>query len=153
MLGEGAGGVRKIYITGCAHSGTTMLLGLMHAYGVPVVPFEVTIYKCHNQKCPYRQEKLSALNTAEKKIRQYSELGFDKLPICMAKTHLSLSHDPKLKGVPANFELPIREIRVSAGAGFIYPLCGKMRTMPGLPTNPCGENVDIDEDGNTVGLF
>ena len=90
---------------------------------------------------------------AEKKIRQYTELGFDKLPICMAKTHLSLSHDPLLKGVPTDFELPIREIRVSAGAGFIYPLCGKMRTMPGLPTNPCGMNVDIDEQGNTIGLF
>jgi len=90
---------------------------------------------------------------AEKKIKQYADLGFDKLPICMAKTHLSLSHDPKLKGVPTDFELPIRDIRVSAGAGFIYPLCGKMRTMPGLPTNPCGINVDIDENGNTVGLF
>ncbi|MFH1093155.1 MAG: formate--tetrahydrofolate ligase [Candidatus Omnitrophota bacterium] len=90
---------------------------------------------------------------AEQKIKQYTKLGFDKLPICMAKTNLSLSHDPSLKGVPTNFKLPIREIRVSAGAGFIYPLCGKMRTMPGLPSNPCGENVDIDEFGNTVGLF
>lgn len=90
---------------------------------------------------------------AEKKIQQYNELGFDKFPICMAKTHLSLSHDPKLKGVPTNFELPIRDIRVSAGAGFIYPLCGKMRTMPGLPSHPCGMNVDIDQNGNTVGLF
>ncbi|MFH1061392.1 MAG: formate--tetrahydrofolate ligase [Candidatus Omnitrophota bacterium] len=90
---------------------------------------------------------------AEKKIQQYTELSFDKFPICMAKTHLSLSHDPKLKGVPTNFELPIRDIRVSAGAGFIYPLCGKMRTMPGLPSNPCGMNVDIDENGNTIGLF
>ena len=90
---------------------------------------------------------------AEKKIRQYTELGFDKLPICMAKTHLSLSHDPLLKGTPTDFILPIREIRVSAGAGFIYPLCGKMRTMPGLPSSPVGMNVDIDEDGNTIGLF
>jgi formate--tetrahydrofolate ligase len=90
---------------------------------------------------------------ADKKIKQFTELGFDKLPICMAKTNLSLSHDPKLKGVPTGFELPIRDIRVSAGAGFIYPLCGKMRTMPGLPTNPCGMNVDIDENGNTIGLF
>ncbi|MBU1085926.1 MAG: formate--tetrahydrofolate ligase [Candidatus Omnitrophica bacterium] len=90
---------------------------------------------------------------ADKKIKQFTALGFDKLPICMAKTNLSLSHDPKLKGVPTDFELPIRDIRVSAGAGFIYPLCGKMRTMPGLPSNPCGMNVDIDENGNTVGLF
>ena len=101
----------------------------------------------------YGAASVSYHPVAEKKIRQYTDLGFGRLPICMAKTHLSLSHDPKLKGVPSNFELPIREIRVSAGAGFIYPLCGKMRTMPGLPSNPCGENVDIDEQGNTIGLF
>ncbi len=101
----------------------------------------------------YGASSVSYHPVAEKKIRQCSELGFDQLPICMAKTHLSLSHDPKLKGVPTDFELPIREIRVSAGAGFIYPLCGKMRTMPGLPSNPVGENVDIDEQGNTIGLF
>lgn len=90
---------------------------------------------------------------AEKKIKQYTTLGFDKLPICMAKTHLSLSHDPSLKGRPKDFVLPIRDIRASVGAGFIYPLCGKMRTMPGLPSIPCGTKVDIDKDGKTVGLF
>jgi len=71
----------------------------------------------------------------------------------MAKTHLSLSHDPSLKGRPSGFVLPVRDVRASVGAGFIYPLCGKMRTMPGLPTNPCGMNVDIDNYGNTIGLF
>lgn len=71
----------------------------------------------------------------------------------MAKTHLSLSHDPNLKGRPRDFTLPIRDIRISAGAGFLYPLCGTMRTMPGLPSVPAGTKVDIDKDGKVVGLF
>ncbi len=90
---------------------------------------------------------------ADKQIRDYEANGFGGLPICMAKTHLSLSHDPTLKGVPKHFTLPIREVRASVGAGFIYPLCGEMRTMPGLPEHPVGEKVDIDENGNTLGLF
>ncbi len=90
---------------------------------------------------------------AEKKIKYYTEQGYDKLPINMAKTHLSLSHDPTLKGRPRGFTLPVREIRVSAGAGFLYPLCGKMRTMPGLPSVPAGTKVDIDKDGKVKGLF
>ncbi|MGC8778088.1 MAG: formate--tetrahydrofolate ligase, partial [Candidatus Caldatribacteriaceae bacterium] len=90
---------------------------------------------------------------AEEKIKQFTDLGWDKLPICMAKTHLSLSHDPKLKGRPRNFKLPIRDIRPSIGAGFLYPLCGEMRTMPGLPSEPAGSKVDIDAEGRVVGLF
>ncbi len=90
---------------------------------------------------------------AEKRIAQFTEQGFDKLPICMAKTHLSLSHDPNLKGAPTGFTLPIRDIRASIGAGFLYPLCGEMRTMPGLPTEPAGEKIDIDSSGKVVGLF
>ncbi len=91
--------------------------------------------------------------TAERQIRDYEATGFGKLPICMAKTHLSLSHDPTLKGVPTGFTLPIREVRASVGAGFIYPLCGTMQTMPGLSDHPAAEKVDIDTDGNIVGLF
>lgn len=90
---------------------------------------------------------------ANRKIDLYTKQGFDKLPICMAKTHLSLSHDPKLLGRPTGYAIPIRDINASVGAGFLYPLCGEMRTMPGLPTIPAGTKVDIDEDGNTVGLF
>ena len=90
---------------------------------------------------------------AEKKIKIYTRWGYGNLPICMAKTHLSLSHDPKLKGRPEGFTLPIRDIRISAGAGFLYPLCGEMRTMPGLPTVPAGTKVDIDQEGKIVGLF
>ncbi len=89
---------------------------------------------------------------AEQRIRQFTQLGLGGLPICMAKTHLSLSHDPKLLGAPAGFTLPVRDIRASAGAGFLYPLCGDMRTMPGLPAHPAYENVDV-VDGKIVGLF
>lgn len=90
---------------------------------------------------------------AEQKIKQFTELGYDKLPICMAKTHLSLSHDPNLKGRPRNWRLPVRDIRPSIGAGFLYPLCGDMRTMPGLGSQPAAFNVDIDENGKIRGLF
>lgn len=91
---------------------------------------------------------------AEKQIIRYQSLGFGNLPICMAKTHLSISHDPTLKGRPTGFSVPIREVRLSAGAGFIYPLLGTMRTMPGLPSKPALMNVDFDfETGKIVGLF
>ena len=91
---------------------------------------------------------------AEERIASYTRLGFDKLPICMAKTHLSLSHDPTLKGVPTGFRIPVRDIRASVGAGFLYPLLGKMATMPGLPTRPAFYDIDIDfETGRVVGLF
>lgn len=91
---------------------------------------------------------------AERKIELYTRLGFDKLPLCMAKTHLSLSHDPALKGVPKGYKIPIRDVRASVGAGFLYPLLGEMRTMPGLPTRPVFYDVDLDlETGRVVGLF
>ena len=90
---------------------------------------------------------------AAKALKQYEDMGYGHLPICMAKTQYSLSHDANLKGRPTGFTLPIREVRLSAGAGFITPLCGEMRTMPGLPSRPGGENIDIDADGNIVGLF
>jgi formate--tetrahydrofolate ligase len=101
----------------------------------------------------YGADGVEYSSTARRKIRQFTRLGYAKLPICMAKTHLSLSHDPALKGRPTGFTLPVRDIRPSLGAGFLYPLCGDMRTIPGLPTTPAGEKVDIDEDGKVVGLF
>jgi methylenetetrahydrofolate dehydrogenase (NADP+)/methenyltetrahydrofolate cyclohydrolase/formyltetrahydrofolate synthetase/formate--tetrahydrofolate ligase len=90
---------------------------------------------------------------AERQIKQYEQAGFGSLPICMAKTHLSLSHDPSKKGVPTGFTVPVREVRASVGAGFIYPLLGEMSTMPGLPMHPAFMDVDIDENGKIVGLF
>ena len=102
----------------------------------------------------YGAEDVSYDKQAETQIRTYERSGFGDLPICMAKTHLSLSADPKLKGAPTGFTLPIREVRASVGAGFIYPLVGEMRTMPGLPSHPAAENVDIDfETGQVIGLF
>jgi formyltetrahydrofolate synthetase len=90
---------------------------------------------------------------AEKKIELYTRHGFDKLPICMAKTHLSLSHDPSLKGAPTGFTVPVRDVRASVGAGFVYPLLGAMSTMPGLPTRPAYYDVDLDpQTGRVVGL-
>jgi formyltetrahydrofolate synthetase len=93
------------------------------------------------------------LPEAEAKIDLYTRCGFDKLPMCMAKTHLSLSHDPTLKGAPSGFVVPVRDVRASVGAGFLYPLLGTMSTMPGLPTRPAYYDVDLDpETGAVVGL-
>ncbi|HEY59837.1 MAG TPA: formate--tetrahydrofolate ligase [Anaerolineae bacterium] len=90
---------------------------------------------------------------AEARIEEYNRLGFDKLPICMAKTHLSLSHDPAVKGVPKGFRIPIHDVRASVGAGFIYPVLGEISTMPGLPTRPAFMEIDIDPNtGQVLGL-
>ena len=101
----------------------------------------------------YQADGVTYEPLAEKQIASYEKAGLSNLPLCMAKTHLSLSHDPKLKGVPTGFTVPIREVRASAGAGFLYPLLGQMRTMPGLPSTPAFLNVDLDEDGEVVGMF
>jgi formate--tetrahydrofolate ligase len=93
------------------------------------------------------------LPAARKSLQQYEDLGYGHLPICMAKSQYSLSHDGALKNRPTGFTVPVREVRLSAGAGFVFPLCGEMRTMPGLPSRPGGERIDIDADGNIVGLF
>jgi formyltetrahydrofolate synthetase len=90
---------------------------------------------------------------AEQQISAYERAGLSHLPICMAKTHLSLSHDATLKGVPSGFTVPVREVRASAGAGFLYPILGTMRTMPGLPSRGAFMDVDLDENGNVVGMF
>jgi formate--tetrahydrofolate ligase len=101
----------------------------------------------------YGGDGIELTPAAQKSLKLYESMGFGTLPVCMAKTQYSISHDAALKGAPAGFTVPIREIRLSAGAGFITPLCGEMRTMPGLPSKPGGEKIDIDADGNVVGLF
>jgi len=90
---------------------------------------------------------------AERQIASYEKAGLSHLPLCMAKTHLSLSHDPALKGVPRDFTVPVCEVRASAGAGFLYPLLGTMRTMPGLSAKPAFLNVDLSDDGEVLGIF
>ncbi len=101
----------------------------------------------------YLAKAVSYEALAERQIASYQKAGLSHLPICMAKTHLSLSHDPTVKGVPKGFTVPVVEVRASAGAGFLYPLLGKMRTMPGLPSKPAFLDVDLDETGQVVGMF
>ena len=118
-------------------------------------PLELSIKEKIETICReiYGADGVDYLPEAEHKIRLYTTLGFDKLPLCMAKTHLSFSHDPALKGVPTGFRIPICDIRASVGAGFLYPIVGEMRTMPGLPTRPVFYDVDLDQTGKVVGLF
>jgi formyltetrahydrofolate synthetase len=102
----------------------------------------------------YRADGVSYTPEAEAKIKLFTDMGLSHLPLCMAKTHLSFTHDPTLKGAPRGWTLPITDIRASVGAGFLFPLCGTMRTMPGLPTRPAFTDVDVDvETGRVLGLF
>lgn len=119
-------------------------------------PLELSIKEKIEVICKeiYGADGVDYLPDAEEKIESYTRLGFDKLPICNAKTHLSFSTDPSVKGAPTGFRVLIRDIRASVGAGFVYPLLGQMRTMPGLPTRPVFYDVDLDlETGKVVGLF
>ena len=100
----------------------------------------------------YGAEDVSFTARANKQLDGYERNGFGALPVCIAKTHLSISSDPKLVGAPTGWTLPVREVRASVGAGFVYPICGDMRTMPGLGKNPAAKRIDIDADGNIVGL-
>lgn len=99
------------------------------------------------------KDLFSVLLQAEKQIELYSRQGFSGLPICMAKTQYSFSHNAAEKGAPSGFIIPIRDVRASIGAGFIYPLVGTMSTMPGLPTRPCFYDIDLDTStGRVIGL-
>jgi len=101
----------------------------------------------------YGADGVSFQPEAERTIRDIERQGFGGLPVCMAKTHLSLSHDPSLRARPSSFTVPIRTVRLSAGAGFVYPLAGDIRTMPGLPSEPAAMHVDIGDHGQVMGLF
>jgi formate--tetrahydrofolate ligase len=101
----------------------------------------------------YGADGVAFLPAAQEKLRTFTEQGFDRLPICMAKTHLSLSHDPTLLNAPEGFTVTVRDIRAYTGAGWLVPLLGDMQTMPGLGVKPAAFDVDIDESGRTVGLF
>ena len=101
----------------------------------------------------YGASGVDFLPEAQAKLKRFTEAGLGNLPICMAKTHLSLSHDPALKGAPRGFTVPVRDLRAYTGAGFVTALCGTIVQMPGLGKTPAGFNIDIDADGKTVGLF
>ena len=100
----------------------------------------------------YGADGVEYSSQAAKQLATYTEAGFGHLPVCIAKTHLSISSDASLKGAPTGWTLPVREVRASVGAGFVYPICGDMRTMPGLGKVPAAKGIDIDADGNIVGL-
>jgi len=101
----------------------------------------------------YRADGVDYTPEAEARIKLFTDMGLSHLPLCMAKTHLSFTHDPALKGTPRGWTLPITDVRASVGAGFLFPLCGTMRTMPGLPTRPVFTDIDIDlETGKVLGL-
>ena len=101
----------------------------------------------------YKAKGVNFLPAALQKIERYTKDGLDRVPICMAKSHLSLSHDPGLLNAPTDFTLPVRDLRAYTGAGWIVALCGDMQTMPGYGVTPAFHNVDIDADGTTLGLF
>jgi len=101
----------------------------------------------------YGADGVDYLPAAARQIDTYERAGFGNLPVCIAKTHLSISSDPSLKGAPTGWRLPVREARANVGAGFVYLVSGDMRTMPGLSSSPAAEKIDIDEDGNVVGLY
>jgi formyltetrahydrofolate synthetase len=101
----------------------------------------------------YGADGIYLLQTAKDAIGRFAQQGLGELPICMAKTHLSLSHDPDLLNAPTGFTVTVRDVRAYTGAGWLVPLCGTMQTMPGLSATPAAFNVDIDEEGRTVGLF
>ncbi|MEY2740921.1 MAG: formate--tetrahydrofolate ligase [Ilumatobacteraceae bacterium] len=100
----------------------------------------------------YGAAKVEYSSTANKQLKTYTDNGFGRLPVCIAKTHLSISGDPSLRGAPTGHTLTVREVRASVGAGFVYPICGDMRTMPGLGTKPAAQIIDFDEHGEIVGL-
>ena len=100
----------------------------------------------------YGADGVDVAPAASRQLDNYERNGFGDLPVCIAKTHLSISSDPSLKGAPTGWRLPVREVRASVGAGFVYPICGDMRTMPGLGTHPAAHEIDVDADGNIVNL-
>ncbi len=100
----------------------------------------------------YGADGIELSTQARRQLANYERAGFGDLPVCIAKTHLSISSDASRKGAPRGWTLPVREVRASVGAGFVYPICGDMRTMPGLGASPALQRIDIDADGNIVGL-
>jgi formate--tetrahydrofolate ligase len=120
-----------------------------------VYPLDAPIEDKINQivKRVYGGAGVSLLPAAQQKVAEFNKVGYDRLPICMAKTHLSLSHDVALTNAPTGFTVTVRDIRAYTGAGWLVALCGDMQTMPGLSATPAAFNVDIDADGRTVGLF
>ncbi len=143
--GKGAAEMAEAFVAACNEKNDFKFL----------YPLEMSIQDkiARIAKTMYRASYVHFEPAARKKLRLFTEMGYDKLPICMAKTHLSISHDPRIKGAPQDYVFPVSDIRASVGAGFLYPICGKMLTMPGMPSEPAYTKVDVDADGKITGLF
>ncbi|HNN13455.1 MAG TPA: formate--tetrahydrofolate ligase, partial [Anaerolineales bacterium] len=143
--GAGAEALAKAVVEACDRGGDFK----------PLYPLELGIKeKIQRIAALYGASGVDYTPEAEQRIKQFTDLGYSELPICMAKTHLSFSTDATKKGAPTGFRITVREIRASVGAGFLYPILGDMRTMPGLPTRPSFYDVDLDlETGKVLGLF
>lgn len=143
--GKGAAALAEAFVAACKEKNDFRFL----------YPLEMSIQEKIETiaKEIYSAKEVQFEPEAKKKMKLYTQLGYDKLPICMAKTHLSISHDAKIKGAPKNYVFPVRDIRASVGAGFLYPLCGTMRTMPGMPSDAAYNKVDVDKNGVISGLF
>ena len=100
----------------------------------------------------YGADGVDYSDDAAAQLDRFERAGYGRLPVCIAKTHLSLSADPSLKGAPTGWRLPVREVRAAVGAGFVYPICGTMQTMPGLGRHPAAQRIDLDADGAITGL-
>ena len=101
----------------------------------------------------YRADEVLADKKIRDQLRQWEDAGFGNLPVCMAKTQYSFSTDPNLRGAPTGHSVPVREVRLSAGAGFVVVICGEIMTMPGLPSRPAAENIRLNDEGEIEGLF
>lgn len=143
--GKGAADLAHAVVEACEGPSPT----ITHTYDLSD-PLVVKIEKVARQI--YGADGIDVSGVARRDLERYERLGFSRMPVVIAKTHLSISHDPTLRGAPTGWRLPVREVRLAAGAGYVYAICGDMRTMPGLGTTPNAENIDIDRHGNIVGL-
>lgn len=145
--GRGGADLARAVIEACDHGGGRDSFHYLYELEAPVVDKMRTI-----ATQVYGADDIDVTAPAMAQIERFTELGYGKLPVIMAKTPASLSHDPTLKGRPSGFTVPVREVRLSAGAGFLYALCGDIMTMPGLPLRPAFMNIDVDADGRVTGL-
>ena len=121
----------------------------------PIYPDEMPLFEKIETiaKRIYRADEVLADKKIRDQLRQWEDQGYGNLPVCMAKTQYSFSTDPNLRGAPTGHSVPIREVRLSAGAGFIVAICGEIMTMPGLPSRPAAENIQLNAEGEIEGLF
>jgi formate--tetrahydrofolate ligase len=146
MGGEGAADVAKAVVKICDEGKANLKL----LYGDDMPLFEKVRTIC---KEIYRADDAIADKAVKDQLKTWEEMGFGKLPVCIAKTQYSFSTNPDAKGAPKGFTIPVREVRLSAGAEFIVAICGEIMTMPGLPKVPSADSINVNEQGKIVGLF